>query len=303
MINNFNQYGSKGLPIGKLGSKSANLGPLGALAITTGIDAIGQFFGNRSRKREARRQRQFDLDMWNRQNAYNTPAMQMQRLKDAGLNPALMYGQGTTGNAINQPKAQVPEIQNPVSSSGVASGIQLSLANAQKRLLDEQAEAQKMNSLANMMKAVSDKTRTTYQGRKLVYEINEMMARTVQQKTQALSNMQGIEESKSRISLNAITEQAKLADINLSNKQAIVAQKTAIKIQNDTKLQQRLIDEMNKGYGSGTLQTIGNLLGIDNVDSRDARLKIAGAILASTPIAKGLKWVKGLFTKKKLGYN
>ena len=60
---------------------------------------------------------------------------------------------------------------------------------------------------------------------------------------------------------------------------------------------------MEKGYGSGTLQTIGNLLGIDNVDSWDARAKISGAILASTPLGRGLKWVKGLFQKKKLGFN
>lgn len=33
------------------------------------------------------------------QNAYNSPEQQMQRLKDAGLNPALMYGNGVTASA------------------------------------------------------------------------------------------------------------------------------------------------------------------------------------------------------------
>lgn len=32
------------------------------------------------------------------QNEYNTPSNQMQRFKDAGLNPHLIYGQGTNGN-------------------------------------------------------------------------------------------------------------------------------------------------------------------------------------------------------------
>lgn len=36
--------------------------------------------------------------MWHRQNEYNSPAMQMERMKEAGLNPKLMYQQGTTGN-------------------------------------------------------------------------------------------------------------------------------------------------------------------------------------------------------------
>lgn len=48
---------------------------------------------------EAQRQRKWNEDMWERQNKYNTPAAQMQRYRDAGLNPNLIYGQGTSGNA------------------------------------------------------------------------------------------------------------------------------------------------------------------------------------------------------------
>jgi hypothetical protein len=42
---------------------------------------------------------QWNLDQWNRENTYNTPYAQMQRFKDAGLNPHLIYGQGSAGNA------------------------------------------------------------------------------------------------------------------------------------------------------------------------------------------------------------
>lgn len=51
-----------------------------------------------------------DLEMWNRQNAYNTPQAQMQRFKDAQLNPNLMYGQGSSGNASSMPKYQAPKL-------------------------------------------------------------------------------------------------------------------------------------------------------------------------------------------------
>lgn len=44
-------------------------------------------------------QRQWSLQDWNRQNEYNSPLAQMQRLKAAGLNPHLMYGKGEVGNA------------------------------------------------------------------------------------------------------------------------------------------------------------------------------------------------------------
>ena len=36
-------------------------------------------------------QRDLDKEMWDYQNKYNLPSAQMQRLKEAGLNPALMY--------------------------------------------------------------------------------------------------------------------------------------------------------------------------------------------------------------------
>lgn len=42
-----------------------------------------------------------NLAMWNKANAYNTPQAQMQRFKDAGLNPNLIYGQGNPGNSPN----------------------------------------------------------------------------------------------------------------------------------------------------------------------------------------------------------
>lgn len=50
-----------------------------------------------------------DLEQWERANQYNAPIMQMQRFKDAGLNPHLIYGQGNPGNtATTLPKYQAP---------------------------------------------------------------------------------------------------------------------------------------------------------------------------------------------------
>lgn len=46
------------------------------------------------------RQNDYNLDMWNRQNQYNSPAAQMARYKEAGLNPALIYGQSNTGGSV-----------------------------------------------------------------------------------------------------------------------------------------------------------------------------------------------------------
>jgi hypothetical protein len=45
-------------------------------------------------------QRQWSLDDWHRQNAYNTPAAQMDRFRAAGLNPNLIYGQSSEAPAV-----------------------------------------------------------------------------------------------------------------------------------------------------------------------------------------------------------
>ncbi|UPW40865.1 DNA pilot protein [Sigmofec virus UA08Rod_6404] len=47
----------------------------------------------------------FNLEMWNRQNEYNSPKNQMQRYEAAGINPALVGIQGNPGNASGAPQA------------------------------------------------------------------------------------------------------------------------------------------------------------------------------------------------------
>ena len=71
----------------------------GASLASSGLSAGTAF-------RQQRLANEYNLDMWNRQNAYNTPAEQMRRLQEAGLNPNLMYGQGNVGNAPTAPQFQ-----------------------------------------------------------------------------------------------------------------------------------------------------------------------------------------------------
>lgn len=59
-----------------------------------------------------------EKEMWNMQNAYNSPKEQMKRYQDAGLSPYLIYGQGTPGNATSSPsysptKASKPQTLTP----------------------------------------------------------------------------------------------------------------------------------------------------------------------------------------------
>lgn len=46
-------------------------------------------------------QKEYDYKMWQENNAYNTPAAQVQRLKDAGINPAMALGNISTGESAS----------------------------------------------------------------------------------------------------------------------------------------------------------------------------------------------------------
>lgn len=77
---------------------SAGLGKALTTLASQGINAYSTSSMNRKTREwnEAmyQKQRQDALDDWNRQTLYNSPIEQMRRLKEAGLNPNLVYGSG-----------------------------------------------------------------------------------------------------------------------------------------------------------------------------------------------------------------
>lgn len=52
-----------------------------------------------------------EIEMWEMQNRYNSPAAQMSRFSEAGLNPMLIYQQGNPGNASSAPGTHVPNAE------------------------------------------------------------------------------------------------------------------------------------------------------------------------------------------------
>lgn len=89
-------------------------------AVGTAGSATSTAIGNSRKARLAEYAHQQDINQWNRQNAYNHPAMQMERLKNAGLNPNLVYGSGSvTGNVSGQlPKYSAPGHQKVETPTG-----------------------------------------------------------------------------------------------------------------------------------------------------------------------------------------
>ena len=103
---------------------------LGAAAIGAGASIIGGAFGasgqssaNRTNiqlqreqlawnEKQAEKANQWNIEQWERENLYNSPVQQMQRLEQAGLNPNLMYSQGNPGSAGSL-KSEMPSSVAP----------------------------------------------------------------------------------------------------------------------------------------------------------------------------------------------
>jgi len=143
------------------------LGPF----ITGGTQIIGQGMANRQNQRMARQQRdwnwemqnrqnRFNLSMWNAANEYNTPAAQMERFKDAGLNPHLIYGKGTAGNTQPLRSADVkgytrPEIKSITQGVDIFGDIyRQQNIRAQTENIKEQSETQKTQQDVNTANAL-----------------------------------------------------------------------------------------------------------------------------------------------------
>ncbi|WNK13143.1 MAG: DNA pilot protein [Microvirus sp.] len=125
---------------------------LGAVPVVGGIaegvyNGIQQGRANRQNQQNMMTQRQWALDDWNRQNDYNSPAKQMQRYKDAGLNPNLIYGQSnTTAPVRTSDTAKIQPVQSNVANSmvsGMLAMYDLNKTIAQTNLLKQQEETEK----------------------------------------------------------------------------------------------------------------------------------------------------------------
>lgn len=107
----------------------------------------------------AQLQNKWNLEQWNRENEYNSPAAMMKRLREGGLNPDLMYQNGTSGlTAASSPSMTAGAPSSPVDMSAlgqkrtigdaVHQGLQDSLLGAQIDLM--RSEANKNNKEAGL---------------------------------------------------------------------------------------------------------------------------------------------------------
>jgi len=144
------------------------------------IPGYGQYksqqSANQANKELAQYEWQKNIEMWNMQNAYNTPANQMARYREAGLNPNLIYGQGTPGNATHAPVYSKPRMEAPrvPDISELASAVVPMLsAFTDMRVKSAQADNIKANTAATLLD-------TKYQDWSFDDRLNELGGRAIQ---------------------------------------------------------------------------------------------------------------------------
>lgn len=101
------------------------------------------------------------LDQWNRENAYNTPAAQMQRNIDAGLNPNLVAGggvQNTSGSMGGAPSASPSPAPSGASGQGGELNIDpISAGRLQNETMLARSQAELNSANANQLNALAGK--------------------------------------------------------------------------------------------------------------------------------------------------
>ena len=172
-------------------------GILGSL-ITGGASLLGSALGfgsqastNAANMELAKYQYEKNLEMWHLNNLYNSPQAQMRRLKNAGLNPNLVYGNGAVGNASSTPpQFEAPTMQAYTNfgdlgaSAGVDAYLRTKMQEAQiTRLgkenektdseisvLNQDALLKESQILLNQLKFTTDKTKQKF----LVQELQQL---------------------------------------------------------------------------------------------------------------------------------
>lgn len=119
-------------------------------AVAPGVlSAASDLWANHQARKFSRemyqRTRDDNIRFWEMQNRYNAPIAQMQRFEEAGLNPNLIYGQGSAGNAGSIPTPEVQPVNfkstrfDKIDAMGLALGeADLKIKQAQANNLNEQ---------------------------------------------------------------------------------------------------------------------------------------------------------------------
>lgn len=112
------------------------------------------------------KQNEYNEKLWNQQNAYNAPTAQMERYKEAGLNPHLIYGASNMGGSINTSNLEAAPMKGS-DTPGVhkpewyPKAPQFDFHSGIASIFDQQEQAARTNNLEAMNKVYEQQVALT----------------------------------------------------------------------------------------------------------------------------------------------
>lgn len=135
---------------------AALIGATGGL-LQSGMQMLSNQRQNVVNARNARQAQQWELEMWNRMNEYNTPANQIARFQAAGLNPHLAYSQGSAGNTSGSPGAHVPKTVGIFDNVNLTDTLNVLSAYQDYRLKEKQIEMLEVQNIKTQFQSTLER--------------------------------------------------------------------------------------------------------------------------------------------------
>lgn len=159
-----------------------------------GSVASGLFNANQASKNRAFQERMYEkqkndnIEFWKMQNEYNLPSAELARLKDAGLNPLLMYGNGMSGMSAAGAISPATTGQGSTASANFQTNFADSLYKGQLfKATKENIEADTMKKTNEALQAADVAVKTREETRSKRYENDTFYERWDLQKQQILA--------------------------------------------------------------------------------------------------------------------
>lgn len=172
---------------------------LAATAALQAVNTIGSLAGqktaNQTNIQLAREANQFDLQKWHMSNEYNSPIQQMNRLKQAGLNPNLVYGSGNVSGMSSSsiPKSNVATVDSitkdlnlPNTLGMLSQYTQIKNTEAHTDLVRKNIEVQEQNRINAAMRPALMEIQTN----KSMLDYNQAKKLAETQVSSALTNLE-----------------------------------------------------------------------------------------------------------------
>ena len=184
-------------------------GSVGGALLNAGLGVVGNFLGNKQAEKNQQKQNEFNAQeaqktrewqekMWNLNNEYNTPLAQVNRIQEAGLNPNLVYGNGTIQNVTPMASSSAQASSTPFNDSiaarhaknfdAIMRGLQTAITmqelknkkaegkNIESNTEKNNAEAQESQQRAKNLETENKFNLDTFDARKVAIELQNQLS-------------------------------------------------------------------------------------------------------------------------------